>query len=243
MKTKRPIILVILLFAVSLTSILISCKPEVSAGLSSKMAKVLNDDPPTVGLKEIANDSKLPEDEYGTTADKVVETLNLYRESINTGAVRNLSDVDAFTATGALNYLNTKIGIPTGGAINQIIVKKSLEDGDVEWKDNAGGGVPAGGLIHQVLTKKSNDDGDADWENNNPTAPKGYGCITLASGGMFIEAEYPNDEIQFIGTPINVIAISGNNESHNKSITFTVNIPELYNQLEAERLKRSKGEK
>lgn len=52
--------------------------------------------------------------------------------------------------------------LPSGGAKNKVLRKKSATDYDVEWGD-APGGVPSGGAAGNILRKKSATDYDAEW--------------------------------------------------------------------------------
>lgn len=58
-------------------------------------------------------------------------------------------------------------GLPSGGAVGQMLYKASTEDYDLEWGDEPDG-LPAGGTQGQVLTKNSSTDGDVSWQT--PTA-------------------------------------------------------------------------
>lgn len=51
-------------------------------------------------------------------------------------------------------------GVPTGGDIDHVLVKKSGTNFDTEWRK---AGVPAGGVYQMVLAKLSDNDGDYGW--------------------------------------------------------------------------------
>ena len=87
------------------------------------------------------------------------------------------------TITAVADEFNTEItaaveipivGLPAGGLTNQIIIKQSEDDYDVDWGDavSGTGGIP-GGTTGQVLTKQSDADFDADWEEVPPGVPEG----------------------------------------------------------------------
>lgn len=66
------------------------------------------------------------------------------------------------TATGGQGA--TGVGVPTGGTINQVIVKNSATNYDTSWKTV----VPNGGTTGQVLAKTSNLDLQTAWVNPLP---------------------------------------------------------------------------
>ena len=84
-------------------------------------------------------------------------------------AINGAADVQA-----ALTSLNTKTGIPVGGATGQVLTKITATDGDAGWRTNIP--VPIGGTTGQVLAKASTNDGDTNWIT--PAAGGGGGSLT-----------------------------------------------------------------
>ena len=98
-------------------------------------------------------------------------------------------------------------------------------------------GVPTGGTTSQVLAKKSNDDGDVDWEDTGATTPS-YGAISILGGGLFIEANIPNDVIEFKTDTPTILVMSGDSQPNHLAVNFNIHIPALYEALKNEQLKR-----
>ena len=78
-------------------------------------------------------------------------------------------------------------------------------------KVGSGGGVTIDEVDSEILTK----------------TPPSYGAIKIMSGGMYIEADVPNDTLEFLSDTPDLLAIGGNDEVGNKSITFDVILPTL----------------
>ena len=187
------------------------------------------------------------------TAAKAAIEANSAKTDIPVGGTTGQALVKKTNADGDVEWSDTGGGGSDIPARDQI---KSIQ-GTANWNDpvpvdltaaktamdlnTAKVAVPIGGTTGQALIKKTDGDGDVEWGPNGGDDAFGYGCITVMSGGTFVEADKHNDAVEFIGIPINIIAISGNNEVGNKSITFTVNIPELVKHIDAERLKQAKS--
>lgn len=59
------------------------------------------------------------------------------------------------------------VGVPVGGALHQILRKKTTADYDTEWANETG--LPVGGTSNQVLAKRSATDFDYQWQTDTAT--------------------------------------------------------------------------
>jgi len=94
----------------------------------------------------------------------------------------------ATLATTILEYANNfAFGIPSGGLEDQILVKASDSDFDLEWATDPGSAanVPDGGLTDQVLTKASDADQDLEWATPDDYIPPSHVITVAKSGGDF----------------------------------------------------------
>lgn len=79
--------------------------------------------------------------------------------------------LELFDQYGDPINLASSVGIPPGGADNQILAKASAGDYDVDWVDPTVSGIPPGGTVDQVLAKLSGTDFDAAWVNRRGYIP------------------------------------------------------------------------
>lgn len=70
-----------------------------------------------------------------------------------------------FDENGSVISFDSAHGVPPGGDTDQVLVKRSADDYDVEWGAGGGLGLPSGGVAGDILVKASGTDGDADWED------------------------------------------------------------------------------
>lgn len=98
--------------------------------------------------------------------------------------------LELFDQYGDPINLGGSVGIPPGGADNQVLTKDSAGDYDVAWA-NPATGIPPGGETNDVLTKASGAPYDVEWV----PAPGGSGLVVKDEGVSLP----PRDIIDFVG--------------------------------------------